>query len=83
MFMEKERDKSSNKEDFLRAREESAFFSDSSLYITCHNNVIYKHIIRAISIIIIVLFSWQQVTWAQGGVGAIQSPQSSPQSTVT
>jgi len=47
----------------------SAFIAANNdyIYIYCNNNSIYKRIIRAISTILIIVFSWQQVTWAQGG----------------
>ncbi len=36
------------------------------LFIPCNSNKIYKIIIKVISVIIIVFFTWEQVVWAQG-----------------
>ena len=46
------------------------FFSDrpGSVYIPSKTNPILRRCIKIISIIVAILFTWQQVTWAQGGV---------------
>ena len=48
--------------------------SMDSLYIVCKANRTIRLILRAISIIIILLYSTQQIAWAQGGT-PIQAPQ--------
>ena len=52
-------------------------YKDISLYIPTQTKPLLKRIIKIISIALVLTFSWQQVTWAQGGMnllGASKTP---------
>ena len=46
--------------------------NDISLYIPSQTNPLLKRIIKIIAIAVLLTFSWQQITWAQGGMFGVR-----------